>query len=147
MVDVFTECVATRPRTPEEVERHLESQPEILKTLGVDVRNWEGTDRTYSIAFDAAIYWALDLQNREPRFQWQLCGGKTMYLRNQPVLRAACESPSPRVPSLLVGPLDEFGTAVLRVADRDPHRYTWIDIYREWVRLIREFQEDCPDHA
>lgn len=142
VVDVLTECVETRSRTPTEVEKHRAAQPDIFKTIGSGIRDWEGTDRSYSIAFDVGIYWALDLQSKEPRMQWKLCGGKSTYLRNQPIL----EAPNPRriPPYLSTGPLDNFATTVLRIADNDPHQYTWLEIYRHWIGLISRYQQNYP---
>ncbi len=140
VVELVRESVQTRPRTHAEIQEHRRLQPDLLRSLGQDVRDWEGTDRSYSIAFDAGIYWASDLQSKEPRFRWEICKGKSKYLRNQPVLVAPAPSPRHKAWRLELGPLDSFATTVLRVAGNDPHQRTWMEIYREWNRIISEYQ-------
>jgi hypothetical protein len=140
VVEVMTECVETRPRTREDIKQHERSQPEIFRTLGSGIRDWEGTDRSYSIAFDAGIYWALDLQSKEPRLQWKLCTGKTKLLRNQPVLDAPSPVPRQSQWHLEIGPLDQFAVTVLRIAGKNPHQRTWIEIYRTWNEILAEYK-------
>lgn len=143
VVDVVADCVETRPRTRAEIEEHWRVQPEVFKTRGEGIRDWEGTDRAYSIAFDAGIYWALDLQRKEPRLKWAIGSGKTSYLRNQPILRSVVPGAPRRWSPLEVGPLDQFAVMVLQVVEKR-HPVRRMDVYREWVRIISDYQREVP---
>jgi hypothetical protein len=141
--EVFDQSIDTIPRAPAEVERERRERPEIFNVLEEPVRNYEFTDRTYSLIYDCAIYFALDLMSKEPRLKWQLDESKTGLTRNQPVLKAPRIGRGPD--RLECQPFELFKDGALSVADKDENARSWVDIYRYWMReAIPWYQSAMP---
>jgi hypothetical protein len=144
--DAFTELVETRPRSQAEIQADLQrqrlEQPEILAILGDSMREWEPTDRTYSIAFDAGLYFAQDLMTKEPRLTWQVETRKSANW-NHPVLKAP--RGGRRVPAVFGSPIDVFMTALFNVGSRKAnHLVSWSVVYREWMSYLARYLSENP---
>jgi hypothetical protein len=144
--DVFVELVETRPRTQAEIkadlDRQRQDQPDILALLGDSMREWEPTDRSYSIAYDAGLYFAQDLMSKEPRLKWQVETRQNSNF-NHPVLKAP--RGGRRVPQVFRSPVGIFMTALYNVGSGEPHHtVSWAVIYREWMKYLAEYLSDNP---
>lgn len=84
--------VETRPRTDEDRELLFSAGPARLAI--VDTRDWELTERTFSIAVDVGMYIAKVLLCDNPNFSWRLEKGNRRGISyNQPVLVGTGYSP------------------------------------------------------
>ena len=143
LTEVFDESIETLPRDPSEMERDRGERDEIFDVLNAPVRSFEFTDRSWSITFDCAVYFALDLMSKEPRLQWQLDEAKTVLTRNQPVLVAPRISGKPD--RLECQPFDLFKDGALWIGEHGKPLRPWVSIYRYWMNeLVPWYQRENP---
>jgi len=142
LLDTVTKSVERVPRTPAEIEEIRGGRSEIMNTINEPIWQWRVSDRTISIAYDAAIYFGNDLISKESRMIWQLDERKVMS-NHQPIVRAP--NPSREPPYLESAPLDLFRLYVFRVANNDPHVYTMVETRQFWLEAIGDYKRNNPE--
>lgn len=81
----FKDHLAVRKRTPEEVERERSKLPKDLQKIH-QVPDYEIIEPTYSIMFDAGIYYGELLRKEVPGVDWAIEKDKKMVHYGKPVL-------------------------------------------------------------
>lgn len=148
LCEVFQESIETVPRTPTEMAAEVESQrrvqPEIFQLLGGKVRNWELSDRTLSLAYDAGICFGQDLLSKESRLRWRVETRRNADFHH-PVL--AVPRTGQRAPLILGSSINIFLTTAYGIASMNPRRATMSTVYLEWMKYLRTCREENSKDA
>ncbi|MBX3110356.1 MAG: hypothetical protein KF743_14340 [Fimbriimonadaceae bacterium] len=137
LVEVLHESVEKIPRSNAEVEKVRDGRSDILNIIDEPIWRWKVTDRTISLAFDAALYFGNDLIDKEDRMIWRL-EERLNANRFQPIVRAPSKINKP--PYLCVAPFDLFRSHVFRIANGDPHVYSLEQIRHHWMQNISRYK-------